>query len=81
MNQLTSEELGLRDRLLAGNATRDEGSRLYSSMTGRGLAFPLAWEELVVGLCLEAEPDRPDLKAWLRQVLATQGKPMLPETK
>ncbi len=80
-NPLTSEELELRDRLLAGNATLDEGLRLYSSMTGRGLAFPFAWEELVLRLCLKAEPDRPDLKARLRQVLTLQDKPVPPETE
>lgn len=79
-NSLTREELRLRDRLLAGDATRDEGLRLYSLMTGRGLAFPFDWEEIVLGLCLKAEPERPDLKARLRQVLALQGKPVPPAT-
>jgi hypothetical protein len=75
-NQLTSKELALRDRLLAGNATHDEGMRLYSSMTERGLTFPTAWEELVLGLGLRAQPDRLDLKARFRHVLTMQGKPV-----
>ena len=79
VNQLTSEELALRDRLLAGNATHDEGMRLYSSMTERGLTFPTAWEEVVLGLGLRAQPDRLDLKARLRHVLTMQGKPVSPE--
>ncbi len=49
---LTSEEMRVRDRLLAGNAMLDEGLRLYSSITGRGLAFPIDWEELLLGLGL-----------------------------
>ncbi len=80
MNQLTGEELTLCDRLLAGNATLDEGLRLYSSITGRGLAFPIDWEGLLLGLGLRAEPDRLDLKARLRYVLTAQGKPVPSET-
>ncbi len=81
MNQLTGEELTLCDRLLAGNATLDEGLRLYSSITGRGLAFPIDWEGLLLGLGLRAEPDRLDLKARLREVLTLQGKPVPPDTE
>lgn len=81
VSQLTSEELALRDRLLAGNATLDEGLRLSSSMTGRGLAFPLAWEELVLRLGLRGQPDRVDLNARLRHVLTMQGKPVPAETE
>ena len=71
----------MRDRLLDGTATLDEGLRLYSLMTDRGLAFPLAWEELVLRLCLRAEPDRLDLNARLRHVLTMQGKPVPAETE
>ena len=80
-DQLTTEELALRDRLLAGTATLDEALRLYSMMSGRGLAFPLAWEELALRLCLRAEPDRLDLNSRLRRVLIMQGKPVPPEVE
>jgi hypothetical protein len=69
-------ERALRDRLLAGTATLDEGLRLYSMMTSRGAEFPLAWEELVLRLGLAAHPDRRDLLVRLRDVLALQEKPV-----
>jgi O-methyltransferase len=66
----------LRDRLLVGEATLAEGLRLYESLTTKGLAFPLAWEELVLELGLSEHPDRPDMLARLRHVLTAQGKPV-----
>ncbi len=68
------EETVLSDRLLAGKATLDEGLRLYTLVTARGGTFPLAWEELVLGLGLKAEPDRLDLLSRLRCVIISQGK-------
>ena len=77
VNDPTDEkERALSNRLLAGKATLDEGLRLYAMMTARGAAFPLAWEELVLSLGLAAQPDRLDLQARLRHVLAAQGKPV-----
>jgi hypothetical protein len=67
-------ECRLRDRLLEGTASRDEGLQLYTLMTGRGASFPLAWEERVLGICIAAEPHRMDLLTRLREVLLTQGK-------
>jgi len=58
INDLTEEERALCDRLLAGNAALDEGMRLYALMTARAQTFPLAWEELVLGLAIAAHPDR-----------------------
>lgn len=77
MDDLTDKaERALRDRLLAGKASLDEGLRLYSLMTARGAEFPLVWEELVLRLGLAEQPDRPDLLARLRHVLSAQGKPV-----
>ena len=76
-NELTDKiERELRDRLLAGDATLDEGLRLYASMTARGATFPIAWEEVVLRLGLAAQPDRFDLLTRLREVLILQGKPI-----
>ncbi len=67
-------EQALRERLLAGTATLEEGLRLYTLMTERGEAFPLAWEERVLILGVNAHPERLDLLNRLREVLAAQGK-------
>ena len=62
MSDVTNETEGaLRDRLLAGTATLEEGLRLYALMTERGGPFPLAWEERLIRLALAADPDRADL--------------------
>lgn len=74
MDGLTKEECALRDRLLAEKASLEEGLRLYTLLTGKGLPFPPAWEEQVLRLGLAAHPDRPDMLARLRDVLILQGK-------
>ncbi len=71
---LTSQEAGLRDRLLAGSSTLSESLQLYNLMVGRGLEFPLEWEERVLQLGLAAEPDRPDLRSRLEHVRTTLGR-------
>lgn len=78
MTALTLEETRLRQRLLEGRASLQEGLRLYSSMTNRGLSFPVEWEEIVLRLALQAEPGRSDLIARLRHVMVTQGKQVDP---
>lgn len=71
MDGLTSQEAAIRDRLLSGSATLGESLQLYNLMVGRGLEFPLDWEERVLQLGLAAEPDRADLKARLEHLRTT----------
>lgn len=72
------EELLLKERLLSGRATLDEGLRLYNQITERGETFGPDLEEAVLKLGLAAEPNRPDLLARMRYVLDVQGK-VVPE--
>jgi O-methyltransferase len=74
LGTLNDEESALRDRLLDGRATFDEAMELYRSMTVKGQTFPLDWEERILRMGLEIEPDRKDLLARLRYVLVAQGK-------
>jgi glycosyltransferase involved in cell wall biosynthesis len=66
--RLTGEEHGLVRRLLAGEATLDEGQRLYHSTTSRGLPFPMEWEVHVLKAALAEFPDREDLVERLAHV-------------
>lgn len=75
MSDIANEtERTLRDRLLDGTATLDEGLRLYTLMGERGAPFPLPWEERVLTLAVAAHPDRLDFLTRLREVLVAQGK-------
>ena len=76
LDELTKEERALRDRLLAQTASLEDGLRLYTLLTEKGLPFPPAWEEQVLKLAIAANPDRSDLLARLRQVLILQRKPV-----
>lgn len=71
-----NDEAEMKARLLSGNATLEEGLKLYNSMTGRGESFGPELEEAVLRLGLAKEPDRPDLISRMRYVLSAQGKPI-----
>jgi O-methyltransferase len=79
MDDLTQEERGLSEKLLAGSASLEEALQLYNLMCTRGMPFPAAWEERVLRLGLMAHPDRLDMMARLRSVLILQGKTVPPE--
>lgn len=70
---LSDEEYALLERVLAGEATVDEGQRFYQSITGRGLPFPLEWEAAILRATLAALPGRPDLSERLAIVEASLG--------
>ncbi|MDH5677024.1 MAG: TylF/MycF family methyltransferase [Nitrospinota bacterium] len=67
-------EAKVRQKLLAGKATLDEGLKLYNDMTARGEDFPLNLEEAILKLGLEADPTRTDMITRLRYVLISQQK-------
>ncbi len=70
----TDQERWLRNQLLSGRATPEEGLRLYQMMAVKGESFPVSWEEILLKLIIAKQPDRQDLLARLRFVLTAQGK-------
>lgn len=76
-----STEEKLRARLLAGDASLQEGLALYESTINRGEKFPLDLEEAVLKLGLKSEPHRLDLLARLRYVLTAQEKTVPPHVE
>ncbi|MGY3605908.1 MULTISPECIES: TylF/MycF/NovP-related O-methyltransferase [unclassified Bradyrhizobium] len=71
---LTDDEKVQLRALLEGKSSLEQGLQLYSSLTGRGVAFAMEWEEKVLELCLAQEPDRMDILMRYRTVLRTLGK-------
>jgi O-methyltransferase len=62
--------------LLGGRSNLTDGLQLYSSLSERGISFPMEWEEKVLELCLAQDPERTDILGRYRQVLLTLGKPV-----
>ncbi len=76
MEKLTKEEAEQVSRLLGGRSTLGEGLQLYNALIGRGIAFPLEWEEKVLELCIAEDPERGDILQRYRHVLMSLGKPV-----
>lgn len=76
---LTAEEHSLLAKVLAGSASMDEGQRLYSSVIGRGLPFPLEWEIQVLRSALSELPNRDDLIKRLAEVETALSHPSYAE--
>lgn len=60
--------------LLEGRTNLSSGLELYSSLTARGIPFPIEWEEKILELCLAEDPERSDILARYRHVLFALGK-------
>jgi O-methyltransferase len=72
----TDEEKVQLMLLLEGRTDLADGLKLYSSLTERGISFPMEWEEKVLDLCVAENPDRTDLLGRYRHILLTLGRPV-----
>ena len=72
-NLTEAEKIDLA-RLLKGQSNLEQALRLYTSLTSRGIAFPIQWEEKALELILAEQPSRIDILSRYRHVLMMLGK-------
>ncbi|MGQ0683677.1 TylF/MycF/NovP-related O-methyltransferase [Bradyrhizobium sp.] len=60
--------------LLGGRTSLASGLKLHSSLTARGIPFPMEWEEKILELVLAEDPERPDVLGRYRRILLALGK-------
>jgi O-methyltransferase len=73
-NGLSDDEKIQLMLLLDGRTNLASGLELYSSLTARGVPFLMEWEEKILELCLEQDPERSDILLRYRHILLALGK-------
>ena len=71
---MTHDENLSLSRLLNGESSLAEGLQLYTALTARKIPFKMEWEEKILELSLQDDPERTDLLQRYRQVLLTLRK-------